>query len=60
LEDYLNHYDDAVIYINQKQRNFPPQLLEYLKNQAPEKTIYIDGVDYVDIYRLTPPAEGSS
>jgi hypothetical protein len=31
-----------------------------LKNQAPEKTIYIDGVDYVDIYRLTPPAEGSS
>jgi 4-amino-4-deoxy-L-arabinose transferase-like glycosyltransferase len=60
LEDYLNNYDYAVIYINQKQRNFPPQLLEYLKNQTPEKTIYIDGVDYVDIYRLTPPAEGSS
>jgi Dolichyl-phosphate-mannose-protein mannosyltransferase len=60
LEDYLNNYDYAIIYINQRQRNFPPQLLNYLKTQTPEKTIYIDGVDYVEIYRLAPPVDGSS
>jgi hypothetical protein len=56
LEDYLNNYDYAIIYINQKQRNFPSQLLEYLKGQTPEHTVQIDGVDFVNIYRLNPAA----
>lgn len=60
LEDYLTHYDYAVIYINQRQRNFPPQLIDYLKTQTPEKSIFIDGVDFVDIYRLSPASQGSS
>ncbi len=60
LEDYLTHYDYAVIYINQRQRNFPPQLFDYLKTQTPEKSIFIDGVDFVDIYRLSPASQGTS
>ena len=56
LEEYLANYDYAVIYINQKQRNFPTQLMDYLDGQIPEKTIQIDGVDFVDIYRLNPEA----
>jgi len=56
LEDYLANYDYAIIYINQKQRNFPSQLQDYLDGQAPEHTIQIDGVDFVAIYRLNPGA----
>ena len=56
LDEYLNNYDYAIIYINQKQRNFPPQLMEYLAKQSPEHTIQIDGVDFVDSYRLKPNA----
>ncbi len=30
--------------------------MAYLDGQAPEHTIQIDGVDFVDIYRLNPGA----
>jgi hypothetical protein len=60
LEDYLVNYDYAVIYINQRQRNFPPQLLNYLSEQQPEHSIWIDGVEYVRIYRLNPASGESS
>jgi hypothetical protein len=56
LDEYLVNYDYAIIYINQKQRNFPSQLMDHLAGQAPEHTIQIDGVDFVDIYRLNPAA----
>ncbi len=60
LDEYLANYDYAVIYINQLQRNFPPQLLEYLDKQTPEHSVWIDGVEYVRIYRLSPQGAGSS
>lgn len=59
LEEYLSNYDYAVIYINQRQRNFPPQLLEYLDRQPPEHSVWIDGVEYARIYRLNPQSTGS-
>lgn len=60
LEEYLNNYDYAIIYINQRQRGFPGELLRYLDGQTPEHTIWIDGVDYARIYRLQPPDTESS
>ncbi len=51
LEDYLR-YDYAIIYINQVQRNFPADLLEYLEHSAPVHTVNINGIDYLWIYKL--------
>ena len=59
LDDYLTNYDYALIYINQRQRDFPPQLLQYLAGKQPEHVIHIDGVDYVRIYRLGQEEPGS-
>lgn len=53
LSDYLSN-DYAVIYINQLQRNLPSELLDYLAQQPPEHSIYIDGVEFARIYRLHP------
>ena len=43
LEDYLKDYDYVLVYINQKQRNFPSVLLEYLNTQTPEKSSQLTG-----------------
>jgi hypothetical protein len=59
LEEYLNNYDYAVIYVNQRQRDFPHDLLSYLEMQEPEHTVWIDGIDYVRIYRLNPVNSGT-
>ncbi len=60
LEYYLDNFDYAIIYINQRQRNYPEDLLGYLDGQTPEHTIWIDGVDYARIYRLQPASPDTS
>jgi hypothetical protein len=44
--------DYVVVYINQIQRNRPAELLDYLAQLEPEKTIWINGIEYVRIYRM--------
>jgi hypothetical protein len=51
LQQYLS-YDYALIYINQRQRNYPQELMDYLDQRQPEHTIEIDGVPFVQIYDL--------
>lgn len=46
--------DYAIIYINQVQRNYPRQLLEYLEKLEPEYSIWLKGIEYVRIYKLSP------
>lgn len=48
---FLNS-DYAVTYVNQWQRNLPEQVLDYLSNLEPEHTIWINGIEYVRIYKL--------
>ncbi len=55
----MDNFDYAIIYINQRQRNYPEDLLQYLEEQTPEHTIWIDGVDYARIYRLTAGQPGA-
>jgi 4-amino-4-deoxy-L-arabinose transferase-like glycosyltransferase len=42
----------AVVYIHQWQRHTPERLLELLSRYEPEKTIWIDGIEYVRIYNM--------
>ncbi|MDY0019121.1 MAG: glycosyltransferase family 39 protein, partial [Anaerolineae bacterium] len=44
--DYLS------VYIQQQQIRLPAQLLDYLALQTPEHSIWIDGLEYVRIYKL--------
>jgi hypothetical protein len=56
LQDYLG-YDYIVIYINQIQRNQPPELLTYLSSIQPVHSVWIEGVEFVRIYRLEANTE---
>jgi hypothetical protein len=44
------HY--AVIYANEWQRRLPEELLDYLAQKTPEHTIWINGLEYVRVYKL--------
>ncbi len=44
--------DYAVIYIHQWQRRAPENLLEILSAREPEHSIWINGLEYVRIYKL--------
>lgn len=44
--------DYAVIYVNQWQRDLHKKILDYLERTEPEKRIWIDGIEYVRIYKL--------
>jgi hypothetical protein len=49
----LANFDYAVLYANQWQRYLPfPQFVDYFARFEPEKTIYIDGLEYIRIYNL--------
>jgi hypothetical protein len=50
--------DYMVIYIHQWQRNMPKRILERVAEMEPEKTIWINGLEYVRIYNLRD--QGSS
>ena len=44
--------DYVVIYIHQWQRDIPPLLLDYLRDKTPEKSFWIDGIEYARVYKL--------
>lgn len=44
--------DYIVIYIHQWQRYVPKQVLDYLSEKKPEHTISINGIEYVEIYKM--------
>jgi hypothetical protein len=43
--------DYLVIYVHQWQRNLPAELLSELAGQTPEHSIWINGIEYVRIYK---------
>jgi hypothetical protein len=47
----ISKADYLVIYIHQLQRNLPEDLLSELASQTPEHTIWINGMEYVRIYK---------
>ena len=51
LADYLD-LDYLVIYVNQVQRDYPPELIAYLEKQKPVYTVQLNGVDYVYVYHI--------
>jgi hypothetical protein len=44
--------DYAVVYIQQWQRQMPKYVLDYLSGIKPEHSIWINGLEYVRIYKL--------
>lgn len=50
--DRLKAADYVVIYIHQWQRDIPPLLLDYLRDRTPEKSFWIDGIEYARVYKL--------
>ncbi|HJW89455.1 MAG TPA: phospholipid carrier-dependent glycosyltransferase, partial [Anaerolineales bacterium] len=48
----LQAADYLVLYANQWQRRIPGELFDLLAGQEPEKTIWIDGIEYARIYHL--------
>ncbi len=44
--------DYAVIYAHQWQRSTPRELLAYISERTPEHTIWINGIEYVRIYKI--------
>jgi 4-amino-4-deoxy-L-arabinose transferase-like glycosyltransferase len=51
-QDQLNKLDYAVIYVHQWQRNIPAELLDWLKDVQPEYSVWIDGLEYVRVYKI--------
>ena len=49
--EIINSSDYIVTYIHQWQRNLPEDLLAELATQKPEHTIWINGIEYVRIYK---------
>ena len=50
--EYFNKADYVVIYIHQLQRNIPVELLDRLRSLQPEYSIWIDGLEYVRVYKI--------
>lgn len=48
--------DYAVVYIHQWQRQIPEPLLDLLARKMPEHSIWINGLEYVRIYKLSGSA----
>jgi hypothetical protein len=45
--------DYVIIYRNQLQRQLPdPAMLDYFAGQTPEYEVYIDGIQYAQIYPI--------
>jgi hypothetical protein len=57
LQQLLNS-DYAVVYIHQWQRETPLQLLAYLSHREPERSVWINGLEYARIYSLVAPLDG--
>jgi hypothetical protein len=46
--------DYVVIYISQRQRGMSSAILDYVADLKPEYTVRINGLDYVQIYKIHP------
>jgi hypothetical protein len=45
--------DYAVVYVHQWQRRTPELMLKYLATQVPEHSVWIDGIEYARIYKMS-------
>jgi len=50
--DEFNKSDYAVVYIHQWQRDLPAEVLDHLKSLTPEYSVWIDGLEYVRVYKI--------
>jgi hypothetical protein len=50
--DTFNKSDYIVIYITQWQRNIPADVLDKLKALKPEYSVWINGLEYVQVYKI--------
>jgi len=48
----FNKSDYVVVYIHQWQRDIPAEVLDRLKDSRPEYSVWIDGLEYVRIYKV--------
>ena len=48
----FNTSEYAVVYIQQWQRNLPAEVLDRLRALTPEYSVWIDGLEYVRVYRI--------
>lgn len=54
ITDNLNKADYLVVYTNQWYRRIPPELFDILDHAQPEKSIWINGIEYARIYPVEP------
>lgn len=52
FQEALNSDYAVVYYAHELQRYAPKQLLDYLAHQTPEHAVWIDGLEYVRIYKM--------
>jgi hypothetical protein len=45
--------DYVVVYVHQWQRRTPELMLKYLATQVPEHSVWIDGIEYARIYKMS-------
>jgi len=50
----LQQSDYLVVYIHQWQRDIPGELLDFIADWQPEHTIWINDIEYVQIYKIRP------
>ncbi|HEX2998381.1 MAG TPA: hypothetical protein VHP14_26380, partial [Anaerolineales bacterium] len=50
--DQFNKSDYAVVYIHEWQRDLPAEVLDRLKDMTPEYSVWIDGLEYVRVYKI--------
>lgn len=48
----FNKSDYVVTYIHEWQRNLPAEVLARLKGLTPEYTVWIDGLEYAEVYKV--------
>jgi len=51
-EEEIQDSDYLVIYIHQWQRNLPSDLLAHISEWQPEHSIWINGIEYVQIFKI--------
>ncbi|HEX9331133.1 MAG TPA: hypothetical protein VF896_04530, partial [Anaerolineales bacterium] len=48
----FNKANYVVVYIHEWQRNLPPEMLDRLRDTKPEYSVWIDGLEYVRVYKI--------
>jgi hypothetical protein len=60
FQDMLNADYVVAYYTHQVQRGVPARLLDYLAHQEPEHVVWIDGLEYVRLYRMNAGVEADA